>query len=175
MQCGSAAVTLLPLCSTHLQRGQAAARVHDVAEAAGEGRGQKQGGLVQVSSPASCGCYCTCRAMQIASNSCCQKWLCTPQPLPDGQEEVGVNAGAAAHLAGLQGRGCRVLRSRDLPVWHPLPGQASKQCAARSRTCTLPLLPVVVQAQPPVSWEARSAPASRPVVPEQQQKRAAPR
>ena len=31
--------------------------------------------------------------------------------------------------------------------------------------CTPPLRPVVVQAQPPVSWEARSEPDRRPVVP----------
>ena len=88
--------------------------------------------------------------------------------VPDGQEEVGVRAGRAPNLAGLQVKkmarrpkgsyGLRKQRTRTALV-HPI-------CPV-TMTCTftLPLVPVVVQAQPPVSWLERSLPASRPVVP----------
>lgn len=42
---------------------------------------------------------------------------------------------------------------------------ACKNSSPTGPTCTLPLMPVVVQAQPPVSWEERSVPERSPVVP----------
>ena len=43
------------------------------------------------------------------------------------------------------------------------------------QTCTVPLMPLVEQAQPPVSWEDRSLPDSSPVVPAERQMGAATR